>query len=170
MFPALLPMFFARSARRAAVCSPIDWEIAGEPELGAHLVTPRSGYEHHGIYVGQGRVIHYAGFCTSLRRGAVEESTLSQFAAGRVLLVRLHPMALYTGNQAVLRARSRLGENTYRLLTNNCEHLAVWVLDGRKHSHQVRSCLRHPGQAMRTVTGIVKSLIAARRQVAARAA
>ena len=31
-----------------------------EPSLGAHLISPRNGYSHHGIYVGSGRVIHYA--------------------------------------------------------------------------------------------------------------
>jgi hypothetical protein len=32
-----------------------DWLLAGdkEPPLGSHLVTPRRGYLHHGIYVGK---------------------------------------------------------------------------------------------------------------------
>ncbi|MCG9053036.1 lecithin retinol acyltransferase family protein [Laribacter hongkongensis] len=28
-------------------------------QRGDHLVTARTGYEHHGLYLGQGRVIHY---------------------------------------------------------------------------------------------------------------
>lgn len=32
----------------------------GAIPLGAHLVSPRKRYRHHGIYVGNGRVIHYA--------------------------------------------------------------------------------------------------------------
>ena len=28
--------------------------------LGDHLVTQRFGYEHHGLYIGHGDVIHYA--------------------------------------------------------------------------------------------------------------
>src|SRR5690349_5421032 len=44
-----------------------------EPPLAAHLVTPRRGYTHHGLYVGQGRIIHYAGLAGRLRRGVVEE-------------------------------------------------------------------------------------------------
>jgi hypothetical protein len=47
---------------------------------GAHLVTERNGYAHHGIYAGNGRVIHYAGFCHALHAGPVEETTLEQFA------------------------------------------------------------------------------------------
>jgi Lecithin retinol acyltransferase len=30
-----------------------------EPALGSHLVTPRFGFAHHGIYVGGGKVVHY---------------------------------------------------------------------------------------------------------------
>ena len=34
--------------------------VAGEePPLGAHLVTRRVGFTHHGIYAGDGKVIHY---------------------------------------------------------------------------------------------------------------
>jgi len=53
-----------------------DVAIDCEPAPGAHLVTQRSGYEHHGIYVGNGRVVHYAGFAGSLHLGPIEETTL----------------------------------------------------------------------------------------------
>ena len=52
--------------------------VDSEPALGAHLVTGRSGYEHHGIYVGDGKVVHYAGFAQSMHRGAIEETTLQE--------------------------------------------------------------------------------------------
>ncbi|WP_316867889.1 styrene monooxygenase/indole monooxygenase family protein [Ralstonia mannitolilytica] len=41
------------------------WRPHGEGSLalGAHLITPRLGYWHHGIYVGNGKVVHYAGPC-----------------------------------------------------------------------------------------------------------
>ena len=35
------------------------------------------------------------------------------------------------------RARSRLGENRFRILTNNCEHFCAWVLRDERYSHQV---------------------------------
>jgi hypothetical protein len=57
--------------------------VAGsEPPIGAHIVTRRQGYTHHGIYAGVGRVVHYAGLSRGLRRGPVEETSLSRFAAG----------------------------------------------------------------------------------------
>src|SRR5688572_3798471 len=55
---------------------------------GAHLVTPRGWYEHHGIYVGEGRVVHYAGYCQGLHTGPMEEVSLEAFRAGRALAVR----------------------------------------------------------------------------------
>src|SRR6266853_3959358 len=32
-----------------------------ELPIGAHVVTPRRGSTHHGIYVGRGRVVQYGG-------------------------------------------------------------------------------------------------------------
>jgi hypothetical protein len=51
--------------------------------MGSHIVTPRRGYLHHGIYVGNGKVVHYAGLCHGIHRGPVEEVALSCFAHGR---------------------------------------------------------------------------------------
>lgn len=161
MFPFQSRPFFARITGRACVRASMDTGISGEPELGAHLVTPRSGYEHHGIYVGNGRVVHYAGLSISLR-GPVEETSLGSFAANHPVVVRVHPMPAFTGLEAVRRARSRLGEDKYRLLTNNCEHLCLWVVHGKKRSRQVEACLVHPGHAARAALGLYKILMAAR--------
>ena len=30
-------------------------------QVGDHLVTPRTGYTHHGLYMGNQQVIHYEG-------------------------------------------------------------------------------------------------------------
>ncbi|MEX3916392.1 lecithin retinol acyltransferase family protein [Paraburkholderia sp. BR10872] len=35
--------------------------------VGTHLATKRASYRHHGIYIGNGRVIHYAGLSRCLR-------------------------------------------------------------------------------------------------------
>lgn len=134
-----------------------------EIALGAHLVTQRAGYSHHGIYVGNGKVIHYSGLCTSLHRGPVEEVTLERFAAGHQIVISHDRQTRYSGVEAVERARSRLGENDYRLLTNNCEHFCTWCVCGKGRSEQVRACVLHPATAARAVTGMCRALIAARR-------
>ena len=59
-----------------------------EPPLASHIVTPRRGYLHHGIYVGAGKVVHYAGLSNGLRRGPVEEISLAEFTRGRPAWVR----------------------------------------------------------------------------------
>lgn len=98
-----------------------------EPPLASHLVSPRTLYTHHGIYVGEGRVVHYAGLAYGLRRGPVEEVSLERFAQGRAVGIRCDRRA-FDRREVVDRARSRLGESRYRILTNNCAHLCAWAL------------------------------------------
>lgn len=100
-----------------------------EPPLAGHLVSPRRLYTHHGIYVGGGRVIHYAGFSSGFHRGPVEEVSLEEFAKGRIVCVRTDARAFYPA-EVVSRARARLGENDYHLLTNNCLHFCSWCRRG----------------------------------------
>jgi hypothetical protein len=108
-----------------------------EPPLGSHLVTSRHLYTHHGIYVGGGAVVHYAGLADGLKKGPVEETTIERFADGHGFRVKDHSAPRYTGAAAVLRARSRLGENLYNLFSCNCEHFAEWVIHDRHLSQQV---------------------------------
>ncbi|MGO4332399.1 lecithin retinol acyltransferase family protein [Cupriavidus sp. 2TAF22] len=129
--------------------------------LGAHLVTGRRGYAHHGIYVGAGKVVHYAGFSGSLHRGPVKEVTIEDFAAGHAVSVKANPCARYVGLQAVARARSRLGEDNYRLLTNNCEHFCSWCLLGEARSAQVETCLQHPAMAVHALAVLLGTLVRA---------
>src|ERR1700691_3119716 len=72
---------------------PLDPER--EPPLGAHMVTPRRGYTHHGIFVGGGTVVQYGGLSWGLRRGPVEEVPLSQFSHGRALWGRVTESHLF---------------------------------------------------------------------------
>jgi Lecithin retinol acyltransferase len=107
-----------------------------EPPLASHLITPRAFYTHHGIYAGNGRVIHYSGLACGWRRGPVEDVSLERFAHGRSVCVRREARRFDPG--AVLeRARSRLGERAYRILSNNCEHFCAWALRGESRSQQV---------------------------------
>ena len=109
--------------------------------LCAHIVTPRRWYTHHGIYVGAGQVVHYEGLSSSLRRGRVAKVSLAEFAHGHP--VRMHDEAdvAYCGIEVVARACSRLGEDAYDVLRNNCEHLCSWCLVGVARSPQVERLL-----------------------------
>jgi len=122
-------------------------------QTGAHLVTPRGWYQHHGVYVGDGRVVHYAGYCHGLHTGPVEEVGLEQFCAGQGFAVRVHAESRYTPKEIVERARSRIGEQRYHLLANNCEHFCEWAIVGRGSSVQVERLLASPLALLRRIAG-----------------
>ncbi len=128
-----------------------EWHLVAEqePELGSHLVTPRRGYLHHGIYVGSGKVVHYAGLAHGLRRGPVEEVPLARFTGGRPVWVRSNSAPDFDCGEVIRRALSRVGEDCYRLLTNNCEHFCEWCLRGEPRSFQVEAWLARPGRVLR---------------------
>jgi Lecithin retinol acyltransferase len=131
---------------------PEPWSSAAleqEPTLGAHLTTKRHGYSHHGIYVGNGRVVHYAGLSGGLWQcGPVEEVSLHRFGSGTAIQLADPIATAFSSEEIVRRARSRLGENDYRLLTNNCEHFCNWCVSGVSHSAQVQQPLRLPLRAL----------------------
>jgi hypothetical protein len=66
-----------------------------EPPLGAHIVKPRGGYIHYGIYVGRGNVAQYRSLPRGLRRGPVEEVALTQFAQGYPVWARYEKSPLF---------------------------------------------------------------------------
>ena len=115
-----------------------------EPPLGSHLVTPRRGYLHHGIYVGARKVVHYSGLAHGLGSGPVEEVPFAHFACGHHVWVRSAAPSDVDAREVIYRARSRVGEDRYRLLTNNCEHFCEWCLRGTARSFQVEAWLARP--------------------------
>lgn len=106
--------------------------------VGSHLITPRKGYDHHGIYIGRGMVVHYAGLANGLSSGPVEETTLDDFASGRGLQVLEQPTAKFGGKDIAERARERIGEDRYHVIFNNCEHFCNWCINDVKISKQVQ--------------------------------
>jgi hypothetical protein len=119
---------------------PLDpWPLGleQEPALGSHLTTRRRGYSHHGIYVGERRVVHYSGLSGRWQCGPVEEVSLSRFACGHEVRRVEHAKPVFSPEEIVRHARSRLGENDYHLLTNNCEHFCNWCISGVSRSAQL---------------------------------
>lgn len=106
-------------------------------DVGAHLITSRGIYSHHGIYAGDGKVIHYSGLGDGSSIGPVTITTIDDFCNGNGFSVRRYNSQKYVGQEIVDRARSRLGEDEYNLLSNNCEHFCVWATTGVSSSTQV---------------------------------
>ncbi len=115
-------------------------------QLGDILILDRIFYKHYGIYVGNQSVIHYADKESDWGEDIyIHETTLDNFAKGENIIVgkfseefkRTHK--IYSPKETVMRARSRLGEREYHLITNNCEHFALWCKIGESRSIQVEN-------------------------------
>lgn len=108
-------------------------------QLGDHLVTPRVGYTHHGIFVGDDSVIHYSGFANGISSGVIEVTSLEAFCNGKGAEVRTYETRRYSPEESVARAYSRLGEDWYNVLLNNCEQFVAWCITGWHSSEQVNN-------------------------------
>jgi Lecithin retinol acyltransferase len=146
-------------ARAGLDASPDEraWELGAHRmlPLAAHVITSRVGYTHHGIHVGNGRVVHYSGLSRGWRGGPVEEVSLTEFARGRQVRVRVHVGARCDHDEVVARARSRLGEDRCRALSNNCEHLCEWCIYGENRSRQVEVLRSRSLRTLRAVWRLV---------------
>jgi len=119
------------------------------PLPGDVIYVKRMGdlYRHYGIYAGHNRVIHYAGHGGDWGDDvSIHEAPLSEFLQGsRRFTVcdfktrsNIPGYHLYTREETLQRACRRLGERNYNLITNNCEHFALWCRTGISSSSQVK--------------------------------
>ena len=103
------------------------------------FLTLQGIYEHHGIDCGNGTVIHYRKFESYAR---VERTSLLDFAQSNKICIKDYPVGFcFIADDVIRRAESRLGEEKYSLLFNNCEHFATWCKTGISDSKQVRDFL-----------------------------
>ncbi len=105
---------------------------------GDHLVTPRMGFTHHGIYLGDAQVMHYAGYIDGRGKKPVSIVTLARFDNGFGYWVEAPQSRRFSPEEALARAYSRLGENSYHLLFNNCEHFVNWCISDQHASRQIK--------------------------------
>ena len=100
--------------------------------IGSHLKVARLGYSHHGVYLGNGMVIHYAGLCEGLKSAPVEMTTLAVFQgkAKKVEVVSYAGIKCFSPDEIIKRAMSRLGEINTILSPTTASILPVGVLQG----------------------------------------
>lgn len=100
-------------------------------------------YEHYGVYIGDGRVIHF-----SAKEGdfggeiTVHEASFDDFVRNDLFYYKVEfgkrDGRLYSPEETVVRAKEMIGNNKkYNLITNNCEHFARWCKTGKRTSTQV---------------------------------
>jgi len=129
------------------------------PAPGAHLVTPWLGFAHHGLYIGEGRVIHYGALMYDIIRKPVEEVSLQEFSSGRPVFLVMHAECTFEAEEVIRRARSRLGEKRYRLFSNNCEHFVEWCLHDVSRNYQAETALAYPRTLGERIEGELFSLL-----------
>lgn len=150
-------------ARRTYVCHWNDLrrgQLIGIGHSSCGMASAPRVFTHFGIFLGHNRqehnrmevdgpaVVHYSsvGSRTGVR-GEVRVSPLSDFIGEMTLAdVFIEPdPGIFSPDEVVRRALSRLRERNWWLLSNNCEHFAQWAISGVGHSAQANRILRlHP--------------------------
>jgi len=94
-------------------------------------------YKHYGIDCGDGTVIHYR-----KPSEVIEQTSFATFSRGNPVYVAEYSEGFgYIPDVVLERAKSRLREQEYNLLSNNCEHFASWCKTGISDSKQIRNYL-----------------------------
>ena len=120
-----------------------QWEMI-EPYPGAHIRVQVDNLYHHGIFVGDNKVVQF-GLPMSIYQDPatikVLLSPVEDFLNGGFLEVRIYDKKekkLKNKDSEIVKiALSKVGEGDYSLLYNNCEHLANFCVFGKKISSQV---------------------------------
>lgn len=115
-------------------------EITADPDPEKNRLSPgcvirenRHNYDHYGIYAGERCVIHFT-------NGRIEFTPIDAFTEGSGKIDVMAFEATATEGiplqSSLARAKSKLGTTGYSLLTNNCEHFAIWCRTGKAISTQ----------------------------------
>ncbi|HIJ57898.1 MAG TPA: lecithin retinol acyltransferase family protein [Deltaproteobacteria bacterium] len=109
---------------------------------GDHIYVKRSSrfYKHHGIFIGNGRVIHVSGSIREKVHPEVRETDLSSFLKGGVPRRRVYEKRL-PASETIRAAKKQLQNGGYSMVWNNCEHFATYCATGKKKSLQARKII-----------------------------
>lgn len=127
-----------------------------ELQPGDHIYIRRHGlfYSHHGIYVNNGKVIHFTGEGEKEKKNPnVRETSLEEFLRGGKLKRRNYKKRLLP-SETVEIARDHLSNKDYSLIFNNCEHFATYCATRKKKSKQIKGAMGSIALVIFTVGGI----------------
>jgi len=105
---------------------------------GDHLRVNRIFYWHHGIYAGEGRVIHFSGEPAEKAHAQIRYDSYEKFAQrGKVEPVEYS--RCNSPDETIRIAEGFLHKKDYGLFSNNCEHFCSYCKTRKKRSPQVEN-------------------------------
>ena len=121
---------------------------------GDHIYVKRKGhfYSHHGIYAGNGQVLHFKGAVREKQDPTVIISDMATFLNDGRLQKRSYDRRLPRAETLQL-ARAHLAQKGYSLVFNNCEHFATYCATGKKKSTQVHRIIGGMATFTLAITG-----------------
>lgn len=108
-----------------------------------YRVTGVMRYQHHGIDMGDGSVVHLSprhevriAIDDDSDRFSVRRDSLEEFTRGGQVFVATHPCG-HTPDEVTAAAEAQIGKTGYNLFRGNCEHFATQCACGLAASRQV---------------------------------
>ncbi|MBW1856194.1 MAG: lecithin retinol acyltransferase family protein, partial [Deltaproteobacteria bacterium] len=100
---------------------------------GDHIYVKRKTrfYIHHGIYIGEGKVIHFTGSIREKVDPEVRETDLTRFLKGGKLKRRNYQKRL-SATETIRIAKKQLSNKNFSMIWNNCEHFSTYCATGKK--------------------------------------
>ena len=135
------------------------WELI-DLYPGCHIRCQVNNFYHHGIYIGDGKVIQF-GLPFDVYKSdinpeeiSVVESSLSEFSPkSKFIEVYSYSKAearkKFSDTEIIERAKSLLGTKGYDVLNNNCEHFANFCIFGEKKSYQIDKIYENVSKMMK---------------------
>ncbi len=111
---------------------------------GDHIKVYRTGYWHHGIDIGNNRVIHFTGNKEKGYSGfeasdmVITETSKEDFSSNATIKTVEYSEKSNNAETTVEIAQSYLGKSGYSLFDNNCEHFARYCKTNEWKSEQVQ--------------------------------
>ena len=134
-------------------------------QAGDHIRVKRKRrfYTHHGIYMGDGEVVHVSGSIREKTDPVVMKTHLQRFLKGGTLKRREYKERLPAA-ETIRIAERHISDKSYSMIWNNCEHFATYCAIGKKKSRQVKGTLSGlgtvaTGVVVYVLTRIVKSAV-----------
>ena len=115
-----------------------------DPIPGDHIRVAYRNYYHHGIYIGDEKVVEFGEASAVLKPAnevVVHITSIDLFAQGQFIEVRQYDRKekkkKNIPSKIIESALSKIGEGGYNFIYNNCEHFANFCVFNEKFSTQV---------------------------------